>query len=139
MSQQLFVATNIILLQQKFCHNKHTFFMTKDVFFHDKHKKSHTTTIRLVLSAPLASADYPSLALVRTQTKTTQLQDHFTMLCQTLQVRNHAYFDNVHVHNLLSFHTIYCLHASRLCQPSIIAKVHQKGVSLSINRKVQKQ
>ena len=105
----------------------------------DKHKKSHTTTIRLVLSAPLASADYPSLALVRTQTKTSQLQDHFIMLQHTLKVRNHAYFDCLHVHNLLSFYTIYYLHASQFCQPSIIAKVHQKDVPLSINKKVQKQ
>ena len=33
----VFVATNIILLRQNICHDKHTFVTTKDVFGHDKH------------------------------------------------------------------------------------------------------
>ena len=37
LSWQIFVATNTCLSNQKFCHNKHTFVMTKDVFCHDKH------------------------------------------------------------------------------------------------------
>ena len=35
--RKYFVATNIILLQQKFCHSKHIFVMTIDMFCHDKH------------------------------------------------------------------------------------------------------
>ena len=35
--QKYFVATNIILSLQKFCHGKHTFVTTKDVFCRDKH------------------------------------------------------------------------------------------------------
>ena len=43
-SWQIFVATNIILSQQKFCHNQHTFVATKDMFCHDKHMTVTTNT-----------------------------------------------------------------------------------------------
>ena len=35
--QKYFVMTNIILSQQMFCHDKHTFVATKDIFCHDKY------------------------------------------------------------------------------------------------------
>ena len=37
LSRQIFVPTNIILLQQKFCHSKHTFVAAKDVGCYNKH------------------------------------------------------------------------------------------------------
>ena len=38
LSQQIFVMTKKLLLQQNYvCHSKHTFVMTKDMFCHDKH------------------------------------------------------------------------------------------------------
>ena len=47
--QQNIVMTKVCFSQQteKFCHAKHTFVMTKDVFCHNKQQK-HTTKIILV-------------------------------------------------------------------------------------------
>ena len=42
--QQIFVMTNTCLSQQKFCCNKHTFAVTKDVFCWDKHVFVTTNT-----------------------------------------------------------------------------------------------
>ena len=55
MTNNYFVATNIILSQQNFCHDKHTFVVTKDLFCHDKHichDKTFVTTKMILVAAP---------------------------------------------------------------------------------------
>ena len=50
-----FVATNIILSSQNFCHDKHTFVVTKDLFCRDKHvcrDKTFVTTKMILVAAP---------------------------------------------------------------------------------------
>ena len=49
LSRQIFVATNIFLLRQNFCRDKHTFVATKDVFFQ---KTCFVATKIILVAAP---------------------------------------------------------------------------------------
>ena len=53
--------TNRILLQQKFCHDKHTFVMTKDMFYQDKHvccDKRVFVVTKIILAAAATHDSY---------------------------------------------------------------------------------
>ena len=64
-----FVATNTCLLRQKFCHDKHTFVATKDVFCLDKRMfaatnyKTFVPTKIILVAAPPMIVAIPSLSV----------------------------------------------------------------------------
>ena len=52
LSRQTCIGHNKRFLQQKFCHDKHTFVTTKDVFCDDKHDKTIVATKMILVAAP---------------------------------------------------------------------------------------